>query len=317
MNLRSLTLATVLVAGQIGTFASDTTDDYEDDPVFSAQLAQMQEQLRASGITHVAIEKAELLYAPGGWDGVSPHTVLANDRTHRFFSLFVENDPRRSSPPNTITYLVDQSGGTALGINAAGMVVLVPNAVTEPQLDAAMAAWDDFQCAGPNIVKVSDPGADPDWVDNIVSGTPLNPAVPYADIVHAGWVSPSFFTAVFGTSGILAATFTFIFVEDDGITPTDIDRDGRPDTAWREIYYNGGFAWWTTGTNGNADIQTAAIHEAGHGLGLAHFGKITLKADGTFQFSPKSIMNNGYTGEDRTIRGSDIASFCSVWANSQ
>jgi len=31
-----------------------------------------------------------------------------------------------------------------------------------------------------------------------------------------------------------------------------------------------------------------------------------VKADGSFQFSPKAIMNNGYTGEDRRIRGADV-----------
>ena len=125
----------------------------------------------------------------------------------------------------------------------------------------------------------------------------------------------SFFNAVFpGSGGILAATFTFVFVEDDGVTPTDIDRDGRADVAFREIYYNRGFGWGTGGDPFNVDIQSVAIHESGHGFGLAHFGKITLKADGRFQFSPKAIMNAAYVSEDRRILGADTASFCQAWA---
>ena len=177
MKLRFLVFLGVLVTGSIGTFATRGVAA-ADDPVYSPELARLQEQLWAAGITDVAIEKAELLYAPGGWDGASPHTIEANDRTHRWTSLFVENDPRRASPPNTITYLVDQSDGVASGFNASGALVTLPNSVTEPEIDAAMAAWANFQCNGPSVVKVSDPGEDPDVFDNMFTGTPRNPAIP-------------------------------------------------------------------------------------------------------------------------------------------
>ena len=95
MKLRYLVLLTVLVTASIGTFASGG-GAVADDVAYSPELAYFQQQLRASGITHVAIGRAELLYAPGAWDGISPHTIEANDRTHRFTSLFVENDPRRA-----------------------------------------------------------------------------------------------------------------------------------------------------------------------------------------------------------------------------
>jgi hypothetical protein len=110
-------------------------------------------------------------------------------------------------------------------------------------------------------------------------------------------------------------TFTFIFIDNDG-NPTDLDRDGRADTAFREIYYNLAFAWGTGGGNpNNVDIQSVAIHEFGHGLGLAHFGKLFLKNDGSLQAAPRAIMNAAYTGEDREIRGTDNAGFCHIWAS--
>ena len=315
MRIKPLVVVVILGIGQLSGNAGGWSDADDQEGVYSAELASLQTRLRAAGVGHVALDKAELQYAVDQWDGISPHTVLANNRTHLLSSQFVENDPRREMPENTITYLVDQSDGSALSITSLTplTVILLPNAVTEPQLDASMAAWNDFSCNGPNVAKIADPGSDPDVVDNLVSNT--TPGTPFADITHAGWLPNAFFTAVFpGSGGILAATFTFVFLEDDGVTPTDIDRDGRADVAFREIYYNRGYGWGTGGDPFNIDIQSVAIHESGHGFGLAHFGKITLKADGRFQFSPKAIMNAAYVSEDRRILGADTASFCQAWA---
>ena len=302
--------------GQLYTIADGRTAQDWDGAAYSTELAAIQEQLSASGVQHVALLTAELRYKLDGWDGISPHILVANDRTLRFDSQFIENDPRRDSAPNTITYVVDQSDGQALAFNASGTgIVLVPNAVTEAEIDASMAAWDDFQCNGPNVVKVADPGLDPDWVDNIVFGTPLNLAVPYADIVHAGWLPAAFFNAVIpgGGNSVLAVTFTFAFVENGNLT--DNDRNGLPDVAWREIYYNRNFGWGRDGNPFNADIQTVSIHESGHAFGLGHFGRVVFTSKGTFHESPNATMNAGYIGLDRRIYGTDTAAFCSIWAN--
>ncbi len=170
-------------------------------------------------------------------------------------------------------------------------------------------------CNGPAFVKVPDTGADPDLVDGIVAGNPALIGTPFADVTHAGWLPAAFFNALApnGGTSIIAATFTFIFVDDDG-NPTDVDRNGRADVAFREIYYNRAFAWGTGGNPINVDIQTAAIHEFGHGLGLAHFGKLFFKNNGTLQFAPIARMNGGYTGEDRELYGPDNAAFCHIWA---
>ena len=48
-------------------------------------------------------------------------------------------------------------------------------------------------------------------------------------------------------SFILGATFALIFVDDNGI-PTDVDRDGRADVAFREICNSQGRAIWTVTT---------------------------------------------------------------------
>jgi hypothetical protein len=285
-----------------------------DDPAFSPALAEMNVRLRAADITNVAIGKAELLVHSTG-AGEFATTIIANDRTHLLADQFVENDPRRGGSPD-ISYLIDQSDGSALGFNAARAVITLSNAITELQLDLSVAAWNQLTCNGPAFVKVPDTGADPDLVDGLVAGNPALIGTPFADVTHAGWLPAAFFNALApnGGTSFIAVTFTFIFVDDEG-NPTDVDRNGRADVAFREIYYNRAFAWGTGGNPINVDIQTAAIHEFGHGLGLAHFGKLFIKNNGTLQFAPIARMNGGYTGEDRQLYGPDNAAFCHIWAN--
>lgn len=312
MNLKRLAFGGVIGAVMVlGAHAATTNGD---DAVYSPVLAAMNTQLRAAGVTKVAIEKAELLFDASTYAGQGT-TIIANDRTHLFPSLFVENDPRRGGSGD-ISYLVDQSDGVVLSFTPAGAVVALSNAVTEPELDASMAAWTAMNCNGPGAVKVPDTGADPDVMDGIVFGNPALVGTPFADITFAGWLPGPFFNAIIpnGSALIIGVTFTTVFIDGNG-NPTDIDRDGRPDTAFREIYFNQGFPWGAGGNPLNIDIQTAAIHEAGHGFGLAHFGKIFIKASGALQFAPKAIMNAAYVVEDREIRGTDNASFCHIWAN--
>ncbi len=312
MTLKPLLIGSVAGAVLLGAHVLATTA--ADDPAFSPTLAAMNVRLHEAGVTNVAIAKAELLVHSTG-AGEFATTILANDRTHLLDHLFVENDPRRGGSPD-ISYLIDQSDGSALGFNAAGAVIALSNAITELQLDASVAAWSDLKCNGPAFVKVPDTGADPDLIDGILFGTALI-GTPFADVTHAGWLPAAFFNALAPNGGrlILGVTFTFIFVDDEG-NPTDVDRNGRADAAFREIYYNRNLAWGTGGGNpNNADIQTAAIHEFGHGLGLAHFGKLFIKNNGTLQFAPIARMNGGYTGEDRELYGPDNAAFCHIWAN--
>jgi hypothetical protein len=315
MNLKPLVFSGVVAAVMLfGSHTMATSGEGDDDPVYSPALAAMNDQLRSAGVTHVAVDRAELLIHADGY-GDQATTIVANDRTHLLSSLFVENDPRRGGSPD-ISYLVDQSDGIALGFNNLGAVVLLSNAVTERELDASVAAWNGPGCNGPALVKVADTGADPDLVDGILLGNLALIGTPFVDVTHAGWLPAGFFNLVLpnGSSFILAVTFTFIFVDNDG-NPTDLDRNRRADVAFREIYYNRGFPWGTGGNPNNVDIQSVAIHEFGHGLGLAHFGKLFFKQTGQLQFAPKAIMNAAYAGEDRTIRGTDNASFCHIWAN--
>lgn len=285
---------------------------------FSPDLAALNDELRAAGPLNVALDQVEILVSPG-YEGAT--TIFANDRTHLLTTQFVEDDPRRGSPANTITYLVDRSDGAALSWptpTPGPPPVVLLNAVTEPELDASMAVWGAMNCNGPAMAKVADPGDDPDVIDGLVLKNAALIGTPLADITHAGWLPGSFFNAAVPPNGgtyILGATFTFIFVDSAG-DPTDVDGDGRADVAFREIFYNRAFPWGTGSNPRNVDIQSVGIHESGHALGLGHFGKMFQTDSGRLLFAPKAIMNAAYVGEDREIRGTDNASFCHIWANS-
>jgi hypothetical protein len=300
--------------------AHPTSPDSENEaPRYSPELDQLRQQLAASGPAGVELARAEYITNKTGFDAATSQTLIANNRTHLINSQFVENDPRRGGT-SYITYVVDQSDGSALTILPSNAVALLPNATTEPIVDQSMARWETGpNCNGPAVVKVNDTGGNIDVIDNLVLGGA--PGSPIADITHGGWLAPAFFNAIAppnGASFILGVTFTFIFVDQNG--PTDIDNNGMADVAFREIYYNRGVPWATNGSSNNVDIESVATHEAGHAFGLGHFGKVFLTKKGStiddIKYAPRAVMNAVYVSPFRELTGTDNASFCRVWANS-
>jgi hypothetical protein len=129
-----------------------------------------------------------------------------------------------------------------------------------------------------------------------------------ADITHATFIPGGILAP-----STLGVTFTFIFT--DGSGPTDIDNNGRLDTALREIWYNDGFAWDTEGAPGTIDIQTVALHEAGHAMSRAHYGNVAVNPQGKLLLTPRASMNAIYFGEFRELAGTDTGGHCSDWAD--
>ena len=222
-------------------------------------------------------------------------TVFVNDRGNKQLGHhFVPGDPRRGGGTN-ITYRVDQAEGAIDGLTTAQ---------TTAAVDRAMTTWQDVNCSVIPITKLADiPGLDLGVVEFLLGlgGQPF----PAADITHAGWLPSGILP-----NNVIGVTFTFIFVV--GGNPTDIDNNGKLDVAFREILYNDFFTWRI---NNNIDVETVALHEAGHGLSQAHFGKIfQTDANGKFHFAPRAVMNAAYSGVQQDVRGTDNGGHCSIWA---
>jgi hypothetical protein len=280
----------------------------QEDP--GAGLASMMDNmnlaLAASGANY---RTAIAEYVTDGTGGDAGGTVLAkNVGNKRLTADFVPNDPNRaawSGAPgggsDDITYAIDQTGD-ALPV-FGGLL----GAATTAAIDRAMATWESVNCSNLPITKNPDLGLDIGVVA-FLNGLGGSPSV-VADVQHAGWRDINF------AGGILGVTFTFIFVDDDG-NPVDQDNNGLADVAFREIYYDPSFGWADDGVDDNdIDVESVAVHEAGHGLSQAHFGTVRLKNDGSLKASPRAVMNALYAAPFRDLTGTDNGGHCSNWAN--
>jgi hypothetical protein len=275
-----------------------TAQSGEGDPYVLSQMQQVNRQLATTGL-QIAVEQIDFFTIGSG----RPST-----RIHQQGFRYVANDPRRLADGDNIRYLVDQSDGATIN----GLT----NAQTEAAIDRALATWQAQQPLRKVVlVKRPDTGVDPDIFDSLFGfggfGTPF-----LADIVNAGWLPRAFFEAVGGPGGgrgIIAFTVTFIFVDNNGF-PTDINGDQYLDAAFSETYYNNTFGDPANDRAGNPwginiplpgiDVETVALHENGHGLGIGHFGP-----------PPTAIMNPVYHGILHLPLPVDDAGMSALWGS--
>ncbi len=228
---------------------------------------------------------------------------------------FVPADPRRiaagwGGPGTNITFALDDINLTA---DIAGTGEL-------SEIRAAMATWENQTCSTIPLTDRGNTGADVGLAQAILGFGGTGGIA--ADITHDGFLGAGFFNAIAPGGGafILGVTFTFRWVDGAG-NSTDIDNNHTFDAALREIYYNDAFAWEIDPNDqpgdGLFDIQTVALHEAGHGLSQGHFGDLFRTGDpltGPLHHAPLAVMNAGYRFGQQQLTGTDVGGHCSNWA---
>lgn len=218
----------------------------------------------------------------------------ASSRLHRQPFRWVAGDTRRDADGDRLTYLVDRTDGPGGAAVPAGF---------EAAIDRAAAVWAAEPCLQKaRVAKRLDLGEDADIFDSRFGFGGFG-NWRSADVVIGGWMPPEFFEAVTGEGGgasVLAMSVTFIFIGRDG-EPSDLNGDGYYDTAANEIYFNDAFSW-TVG--GGMDVETVALHELGHSLGIGHLGP-----------PPLAAMNPVYSGIHPQLMPLDRAAVCSLWAS--
>lgn len=274
--------------------SASTTD------AISAMIESTNAALEAAGADY-RLGMVEYITQDGS--GEAGATVLSKVVGNKHLGAdFVPFDPRRAgwSGPvdgatDDITFAIDQSDGEPACCDAT-------LAQATEAIRAAMATWNAEICSDLPVTEVSDGGFDLGYIAALNGlGGSFNVV---ADLQHAGFLDVDY------GGGVLAATHTLIWTV--GGVPTDIDGNGLLDVAFREINYDPSW-FWAIGYQ--ADVETIALHEAGHGLSQGHFGTVFLKNDGSLKAAPRAVMNALYTGVYPDLAGTDRGGHCSNWAS--
>ena len=261
-------------------------------------LNDINPRLAALGL-HYRLEKVEWITGAGAEGQI----VFFDDRGNKQApSHWVPFDPDRTGLADIFTIIDGAEGATSSGLTEAE---------TTAAIERAFQTWEDVQCSTIPITNFGSVPVDLGVVQALVGLGGLLAVA--ADVTHAGFLPQGFFDLFFPPgSAVLAATFTFEFMDGSG-NPTDINNDKKGDTAFRETYYNDAANWQI---DDDIDVESVALHETGHGLSQVHFGKLLLTdANGRFHFSPRAVMNAGYTGVQQVLTGSDNSGHCSIWSN--
>jgi len=265
--------------------------------------------LKSSDNRNIAVYMAEYI-TPGDSNEMGNTIFFNNNGNKQLGADFVPGLALDGT--NNISYYVDD--------NRPSGDLLV--SVTNNAIDRAMTTWDNVTCSDLGMFENSfDANNDTGFIARQLSNYIYDKydiedffggSFDYfADVTHAGWMPPLFFDFIAnnGSNYILGVTFTIIFTDASG-NPVDTDNNGKIDVAFREIYYNDKFTW----DDGNHyDVETIALHEAGHGLSQGHFGK-AFRNNGGLHFSPRAVMNAAYSGIQTSIKKTDNGGHCSNWA---
>ncbi len=283
------------------------------DDAIQNMMARVNAKLAADGANYIL---AVVEYLTAGDSEAQGRTVIFSGLGNKQLGHhWVPGDARRTwgGPGTSISFINDLADGAT----ASGLTAVQTNAA----IQNAMQTWQDVTCSTIPLFNFGSFNFDFGLVQFIFGFGGVNGVA--ADITHAGWLPGPFFDAsIFpGASAfVLGVTFTLIFIDptQPGSPPTDIDNNGKLDTALREIYYNDDFDWVIDQNVPGVpdfDVETVAMHEAGHGLSQAHFGTAFFDAGlGQLHFSPRAAMNAAYSGIQQDVTMTDNAGHCSIWA---
>ncbi len=282
-RLRSLGVGLVIAAFATTSWAAGLCNLSDEE--MSALVQQANADLAAAG-WNVAIEQIDCYTIGQG---------RPSFRVHAQEFRWVPNDTRREAQGTDLTYIVDQSAaGTSSGVSPVA---------AEAAIDRAAESWNADGCLSDvSIEKRADPGTDITIFDGILLGDPTLIGDPFqADVVQAGWfpAGPPFFG-----EGDIGFSITLIFRDPITDEPTDVNGDNRLDTALNEVYFNDGLDWGIDVNLPQFDVESDALHEWGHSLGLGHFGP-----------PPLAVMNAEYPGLLQVLQPIDSAGACTVWSS--
>ncbi|HYC30685.1 MAG TPA: hypothetical protein VEB59_00265 [Gemmatimonadales bacterium] len=240
----------------------------------------------------------------------------------------------RWSHPRSLTYMIDQDYTTD-----------VPAAQVHAAIAASFERHDAVPGISLNLTELPYNGGNNDVLDGVILNTagecvdivdldsdilnsydPATGALDFdiiTDNYFGGWYEPIYFENCLGSPDIIGVTWTFSDV--DGALGEG--TDGYRDRIYTEQYYNNGFDWVDGGSpflSDLMDIQSIVTHEAGHAMGLGHFGgpnhypggqPFKLQPNGRV-FDPEAVMNPFYLGGDkRELYPTDIAGLKALYAS--
>ncbi len=324
MKVLIFLLAFLLAVGVTAPlFAQQTAPDDEiaNAPVHPSLVA-INNLLPASGVTNAQVTSVALM-VDKNYPANHPILYVA-DRTLRLNSQFVANDPRRRDEVG-LYWTFDTRRSTPRTL-VNGVPGILASADTVEQTRLAVERWVQLPCYSAAFGELSYPIApgyeNIEFLDDFYLGGETQRFRPVAEITVGGFLPATFFRQVFGANGdnILGLTHTFTFIDPITRQPTDIDHNGKLDTAWTEIYFND-LRYWGDVTAAGIDpdqvfdLQTVASHEAGHAFGLNHFGR-TFGTPAGIWVAGYNIMSQVYI-PNRSLFGTPTGAFCGIYGSWQ
>lgn len=194
-----------------------------------------------------------------------------------------------------VTTVLDASDYTLDMASEAVRIALINAYTTWDSVEAATGLTFEFKTdKGGNYDVFDGPNdsAGPPWFDGYSNTLDQNAQWRYANIVMGGWLPESYF----GNPNILAVTWT-----------GKLSGGGSRKPTWHsEIFFNDAWAWSDNpGTNKNQiDVETVALHELGHSLGLGHENDKDVPP----------VMASFYTGVNRTLFADDIDGITALYS---